>query len=180
LSAGNGKIERMFESGRISLMDTAQEALALVLAAVGVDSSVKTRSERKTVQKAIYLAQASGVDLGYRYSWYVMGPYSPALTKDYFALQDTLRMAPDAKPTHRLRPVAYEKLARLATVVGQLKNESDVPLADWLELLASVHFLEKQQGRDEDTVRARLAAEKPHVAPYFDEAKKRLEGAGLM
>ena len=58
-------------------------ALDLVLDELGVPTKVDTFRDRKLVQKAVYVAKAAGVDLGYTYGWYVHGPYSPALTRDY-------------------------------------------------------------------------------------------------
>ena len=65
-------------------MDARLETLQLVLAELGIDPEIETIDQRVIFQKAIYLAQAGGVPLRYRYNWYVMGPYSPNLTKDYY------------------------------------------------------------------------------------------------
>ena len=57
-------------------------ALRLYLDQLGVSSDIETVSDRKRVQKAVYLGQLSGVDFGYRFGWYLMGPYSTTLTED--------------------------------------------------------------------------------------------------
>lgn len=38
------------------------------------------------VQAAVYIGKVAGVDLGYRYGWYVYGPYSPSLHEDLVKL----------------------------------------------------------------------------------------------
>ena len=57
-------------------MDAKLITLRLFLDALGQSVDIETVDDRKRVQKAVYLGQLSGVDLGYRFSWYVMGPYS--------------------------------------------------------------------------------------------------------
>jgi uncharacterized protein YwgA len=161
-------------------MDAAQEALSLVLSGVGVGPDISTKTRRKAVQKAVYLAQAAGVDLGYRYNWYVMGPYSPNLTKDYFALRDTLEEDPSFEPERRLSKAALKKLEPLTELVEVPDDARDLTQADWLELLASIHFLSNYQGRDAEGVRARLAKEKGHVAEYYEVAMAHLQEVGLM
>ena len=42
--------------------------------------SLETIDDRILLQKKIYLAQDIGLPLGYGYSWYIHGPYSPDLT----------------------------------------------------------------------------------------------------
>src|SRR3712207_9330456 len=54
---------------------------------------------RKRVQKAVYIGQLTGVDLGYRFSWYVKGPYSTALTRDYYDLAEDVNSGEDRKST---------------------------------------------------------------------------------
>ncbi len=48
-------------------MDNKEVALKLILDGVNIDCSIDTLDDRKRVQKAVYLAQLSGVDLGYRF-----------------------------------------------------------------------------------------------------------------
>ena len=58
-----------------------QIALVLLLDALGLKDP-QNYEERKMVQAAVYIAKAAGVDCGYRYGWYVYGPYAPALADD--------------------------------------------------------------------------------------------------
>lgn len=160
-------------------MDNAQVALKLTLDELGVEPEIRTVHERKTVQKAVYLGQASGVDLGYRYNWYVMGPYSPALTRDYFALGESLSTDDDRSGDYDLQDQVKSRLARVKRI---LNPPNDVPLGkpEWLELLASVHYLLKARKMTWPAAVDYLKIEKRHVAPYAAQAHGVLENEGLI
>jgi hypothetical protein len=128
-------------------MGRRQIAVLLALKELGIDLSVDTFDQRLIVQKAIYLTQAAGLDLGYYYGWYLRGPYCSAVAKDIFAaLEDPQEMAGHVaqwslddrskKALARLR-----KLLRSPTVPAQPGAQGQEAQARWLELLASVHFL---------------------------------------
>jgi hypothetical protein len=51
-------------------METRLVTLFLFLRELGVEPRIATVADRKGVQKAVYIGQLSGIDLGYRYSWY--------------------------------------------------------------------------------------------------------------
>ena len=58
-------------------MDATHIVLKLVVKELGEQGDIQTLEDRKIFQKAVYLGQLSGLDLGYRYSWYLRGPYPP-------------------------------------------------------------------------------------------------------
>ena len=120
-------------------MKTKLIALKLFLEELGVPSNIDTVDERKRVQKTIYLGQIAGVDLGYHFGWYLKGPYSPELTKDYYDLDEALIDGDLEYQKKDLKGQLKEKLQSIKSIVTQ---PSDVPFsqADWLELLASVHY----------------------------------------
>ena len=65
--------------------------LKLTLAKAGISSvTLATFSERLNIQKRVYLTQLTGLDLGYRFGWYIRGPYCRELTADAFTLKDEL------------------------------------------------------------------------------------------
>src|SRR5205823_6288469 len=104
-----------------------------------VPAQIRTVADRKRVQKTISLAQLPSVDLGYRHGWYVMGPYSPPLTRDYYALDEAIgSAAAGTAPGMQLPPPVRD---RLQTVKPLFKVPDGVPLdvEDWLELVASLH-----------------------------------------
>ena len=90
------------------------------------------------LQKAIYLAQAAGVNLGYYYHWYLYGPYSPSLTRDEYAIAMDISADMDESEGWKLDDSSSQRLERIRGIFKELKGDD---LAKKLELLASVHFL---------------------------------------
>jgi uncharacterized protein YwgA len=90
------------------------------------------------MQKAIYLAQAKGVNLGYYYHWYLHGPYSPSLTRDEFAISMDIATGLDESKGWKLDDASSQQLKKLQGIFTEPKRDV---LAKKLELLASVHFL---------------------------------------
>lgn len=48
---------------------------------------VENLKNRFALQKYVFLARFFGLDLGYRYSLHIYGPYSPELADDYFSIE---------------------------------------------------------------------------------------------
>jgi uncharacterized protein YwgA len=154
-------------------MEAKLLVLKLFLDALGVDDRIDTVDDRKRVQKAVYLGQLSGIDLGYQYGWYRMGPYCPALTRDYYALESELAASALDPKGQALNAAAVEKLK---TVTPLLQPPmADVAQEDWLELIASVHFLKTVSKQSDAEALATLKKQKPHVADYFAAAIEILE-----
>lgn len=149
-------------------------ALRLFLDALGVPTDIETLNERKTVQKSVYLGQLTGVDLGYRYEWYKLGPFSRDLARDYYGLAESLVLLGDADcGGKRLRHAdKLTNLRPLLDVPEKIKLSRD----EWLELLASVHFIKKVQTRgcSDKQVAQQIREEKPHLEEYASEALDRL------
>jgi len=158
-------------------MKTKLIALKLFLEELGVPSKIDTVDERKRVQKTIYLGQIAGVDLGYNFGWYLKGPYSPELTKDYYDLDEALTEGDLEYQKKDLKGQLKEKLQSIKSIVTQ---PGDVPLsqADWLELLASVHY--QISKCDQVAARANIAREKPTLAPYISRAEEALRKTHLL
>lgn len=92
---------------------------------------------RLKYQKLIYLTQNLGVGLGYGYSWYVRGPYSPALTRTLFHIKDNPELFNQAE-TIKLgnEEAVIKRLEHLKSVLG---SNFDDP--NYLEVIASLHYL---------------------------------------
>jgi uncharacterized protein YwgA len=149
-------------------METKLVVLKLFLDALGVDDRIETVDDRKRVQKAVYIGQLSGIDLGYRYGWYRMGPYCPALTRDYYALESELDVGVVDPSAHHLNADAAAKLKNIVPILTPPINE--MSQENWLELVASVHFLKKVSGLNDDAALAVLRTQKPHIANHFKAA----------
>ncbi len=95
--------------------------------------SLKEFNDRLVLQKRVYLLQAFGIFMGYKFSWYIHGPYSPTLTKDAYKLDTIFDKVPEinfAKNIHKKRFIEYLKF------LDDKRNDGD-----WLEQLACIHFL---------------------------------------
>lgn len=159
-------------------METKLLVLKLFLDTLGIDDRIETVDDRKRVQKAVYLGQLSGIDLGYRYGWYRMGPYCPALTRDYYALESEQAAGALEVGEKSLNVTAVEKLKSVTPLLRSPIDDLDQE--DWLELLASVHFLRTVSGRSNEEAQAILLAQKPHVAGHFDVALAQLVKSKLL
>jgi uncharacterized protein YwgA len=159
-------------------MDSNLTVLKLFLEELGINPEIRNIDDRKKLQKAVYLGQQSGVDLGYRYGWYLMGPYSPALTQDYFALNTEIQSEDDTIDK-KLKPSVREKLANIKEMVDKYKA-IDLNISDWLELLASYHFLSKVRNYNHEQTEEKLRNEKPKLAEYSNHAEKALKEYGLI
>lgn len=120
-------------------MNTSQIVLKLVLDAVGQPVELDTFDDRFMIQKKTYLTQLAGIDLAYRFGWYLRGPYSRELTRDAFRLKEQLDLGEDDYKSEQLSPVATKRAAGASAIWGN--RPSGITESDWLELLASLHYL---------------------------------------
>ncbi len=114
--------------------------LKLVLDEIGLgDLEIGNFLSRKILQKKMYLLQLTGVDLGYRFNWYLYGPYCPALASDTFALRDEIRYDQEFND-YELNSKTRGKLDILKGIAEPC-GEVQASEPEWLELLASLHYL---------------------------------------
>lgn len=104
--------------------------------------SLNTINDRILLQKKIYLAQEAGVPLGYGYSWYIHGPYSPDLTA--VAYQIIPEGNTSIEEMHFKEPYAsmLEKVNRLESVIGE--ENLELSIVQWYELVASIAYWYKR------------------------------------
>ena len=119
-------------------MDRQQIGVKLTIDGLNLPFKIDGFMDRLIMQKAVYLAQAAGVNLGYYYQWYLYGPYSPSLTRDEFAVAMDISAGLDESEGWKLDESSSRRLERIKAIF--LEPERD-KLARKLELLASVHFL---------------------------------------
>jgi uncharacterized protein YwgA len=162
--------------------------LKLVLDRIGFrDIKIDYFNDRKVLQKKVYLLQLTGIDLGYRYNWYLQGPYSPALANAAFTLREEIRYD-DEYNKYELNAKTVGKLEILDGIVG-IPDNLDTNEPEWLELAASLHYLKHiayWTGKDNpefEEVFEKLVESKPHFAGKNDLAMvawKRLDDIGLV
>lgn len=148
-------------------------ALAAILRELEVPFDVRAWDNRLQIQKAVYLAQVAGVNLGYRFGWYVRGPYSSALADDYYAAAANLPALKDFRAGDSLK----ESLKGVKAIVAACPP--GIPKAQWLESVASVDYLRRVQRRQDQDLKTAFETEKPGLATLFPEAKKALDDHGL-
>ena len=129
-------------------MERRQIGLKLVMDQLGLPVKVDSFDDRLVLQKATYLAQAAGLNLGYYYRWYLRGPYCPKVAEDGFAIAAALSQGLDEAKNWSLDASSSAKLGGIRCL---LRGHGQASRAKRLELLASVHFLmDRRQvtGRD--------------------------------
>jgi len=157
-------------------MDEKFVALKLILNHLDVGQEINTVEQRLETQKAIYLAQSMGVELDYSYGWYLKGPYSPSLTRDYYELDATADevFAEGRNLKGRVRDI----LDRLRDLIDA--RPAQISRAHWLELLASIRYLIRESGYTADRARERIRQLKPHVHAQFNQGLAALEEYALV
>jgi uncharacterized protein YwgA len=126
-----------FQSGSI-IMDRQQIGVKLAVDGLNLPFKIDYFMDRLILQKAVYLAQAAGVNLGYFYHWYLHGPYSPSLTRDEYAIAADIASCMDESEGWKLDGSSSQRLERIRAIFSEPERDK---LAKKLELLASVHFL---------------------------------------
>ena len=154
-------------------------ALRLYLKALGVDESlpIEKKDDRKALQKLVYLGQVAGADLGYRFSWYLMGPYCSDLADDYFALKASLAFVDEQVGRRSLHPSILRSLDSLRAAIRR-PNDCELADHDWLELLASYDYLIRVSKLTPDDATEHLKAKKRHLAPFIrfaQDGRRKLE-----
>jgi len=146
-----------------------------------LDSTV---SKRLVLQKKIYLLQISGLDLRYRYNWYLHGPYCSSLTEDAFLLKDELNYDEDFKE-YTLSSNAKNDIEMAKKIWEAPEN---VDSRSWLELLASLHYLKHtaywpKNSPTKEQIFKKLVKTKPQFADKPDlveQGWQHLEQIGLL
>jgi uncharacterized protein YwgA len=153
--------------------------LKLYLDALNVPHNIEKIDERKQVQKAIYLAQRfTGLDLGYRYGWYILGPYSSSLADDYYALHREIESGSKDFEEYEL-PSKWAKILKHLRKKIEMPSQFALDFVDWIELLASVDFLTNVSKYSNDQAKEVLKKQKPHLFEHYNLAISKLGEIGL-
>jgi uncharacterized protein YwgA len=160
-------------------MKTAEIVLKLIFDKLKISPEIKTLADRKRVQKTIYLAQSTGVDIGYCFGWYLSGPYSPELMEKCHSLNGNLH----------LNNREYEKYCLCDDISSKIDAIKDImtPPADiilqqeeWLELLASIAFLFTEKNYTKEQAIKYMGPEKEQLLIHFDVGLIVLKNHGLI
>jgi uncharacterized protein YwgA len=149
-------------------MKGPQVTLKLILNELGIPSDITSLAGRKKVQKTIFITQSAGLNLGYTYGWYIMGPYSPELTEDYFTLNNDLIKGDRDFEKYQLTPNFSTKLKEIKPLFI-VPNHVNLTQEQWLELIASIIFL-RDETKSEPKLKQRIKEKKPHLVDFFNDA----------
>lgn len=120
----------------------ADRKIALKLLMDKLELGTSDFDQRLILQKTIYLLQHVGLDLGYRYNWYIHGPYAPMLTEDAFDISGNKTYYDKLVRKSSLSEDAMRRVKNFKSQFGDYLNK-----AKMLELLASLLYLGDRQGR---------------------------------
>ena len=110
---------------------------------------------RLVLQKTIYLMQAFGLYLGFKFSWYLRGPYSPMLAHNGYELAKMKRKVPLVRFA---RAKSERRFKEFLGFLGSKKND-----AEWVEILASIHLLRRLYPGKRKNAILRLVAKKQPI-----------------
>ena len=120
------------------------------------DSFEKSFKDRLIFQKTIYLLQSFNIYLGFHFSWYIRGPYSPVLAKEGYKLIKKSDQTPNVK---FLEESSERQFQKFITFLGERNND-----AEWLETLASIHFLKHTYlGIGKNSIMKMVQRKQPHL-----------------
>lgn len=138
---------------------------------LGLEISVQTFESRFLIQKNAYFLREFGEDLGYVFGMYISGPYSSALTRDAYSLQD-IEYKEEEVNLVSVNTEAIGNMKRFLEDIDQVVPGSKGKKY-WLELLASLHFICKYGYRKVKTVNDAKSQSK--LAPFGDDVEKAFE-----
>lgn len=116
-------------------------------------------SERKRIQKVVCLLELFGIELGFNFTWYHYGPYSPDLTKTLFDLAEKSR-----KRGSPLSTQEEEKIEAFKKFVG-----NDFVSSDAMELLGSLFFLDNVGKKHSNATEDQILSIFKQKKPWFSE-----------
>ncbi len=123
------------------------------LNALGITIDSSSFESRVKAQKLAYILQHILGSRLYAFNFYIKGPYSPELAKDYFEKKEDFK---NGNSSYKPSKEEYGELERIKPIIGRLSVED-------LEIIASLLFLEKVAGLDENKAEAELKRIKPHL-----------------
>lgn len=131
--------------------------LLAYLKELGVKPKVDKFQDKLVIQKTVCLLKLSGIDLGYPFSLYVRGPYSPDLTKDLYDNEEKVnKLQTDYEP----RELEKQKLH----IISELSNNLEPTL---LEIMSTYAYLVKELNKKEKDAITNLK----RLKPFYSEGR---------
>ncbi len=155
-------------------MDRQQILLAKALEAAEIPLDVATFHTRLILQKAVYLLQSAGVQLGYRFRWYLRGPYSPDMTAGAFGIIGEGSSAQEELRGWKLDAESKAVIDRLKPLLCE--GDDKAAQASRLELLASVLFLiNTKQAKENDAAETSTILRRYNKNYHAEDVRKAIQ-----
>jgi len=129
--------------------DTRSLGIYLLMRKLG-GFRIENLEERVFLQKVIYLLQLLGIDLRFRFGWYLRGPYSKDLASYAFDIKSNINEYKRLSEKAQIRDEVLRKLKKLEKVIDNKPEDIEKPL--WLELISSIHYLKHIASSNPDIV----------------------------
>lgn len=132
-------------------MDFEEINLKLYLDELSISHDNKTLEERILIQKAVFIGQCAGLDLGFHYEWNRHGPYSRDLTPVYYRFNR--HYYNDNERDYESYSLKEKVKSRISEFKGLLSPPDNVELErhQWTEFVASIlYYMEKSNNNEEE------------------------------
>jgi len=129
---------------------------------------------RLILQKTVYLLEQFGLNIGYDFSWYLRGPYSPSLTRDVYAL---VKSYPEVQAVKFAASSEEKRFCEFLSFIRPIARDYS-----YLERIASIHFLFKVYPHfSSGDIFLKVKAKIPSLTiEEFQEVKTVLEQSNLL
>lgn len=141
--------------------------LKLYLDKLGIEFDMSRYSGRRRAQKAVYLGQMAGAEIGYAFGWYEYGPYSPELMKALIKLGRDLW--DDEYKEYELNDYLSERLEKIKDLMI-VPEHVNLSQSDWLVLVASVVYCSNEHKCADDKLKRFFLLDNGKISIYFEDA----------
>lgn len=123
-------------------MTIRQIQLKLALDHMGIPCEISSFSDRILPQKSIYIAQECGVDFGYYFGKYALGPYSPELEDELNAIRCDIVIDDE----YKCYKLSSDVCGRLSDVKSMLivPKYAEMSEDEWAALLSAIVYVAKE------------------------------------
>ena len=161
------------------IMDGRLILLKHVLDGLGIPAKFwESEEAKRTIQRGIYLAQETGLRMGYRFAWYAPGPISTQLLNTLHELAICLDDEGNTDDHRTISDIAAKKV-RIAKEILEVPDGLSLEPREWGTVVVCTHYLMKIMGQEDlDVARAKLREVKPTLSDYIPAAEAALLDAG--
>lgn len=160
-------------------MEPDEIKLKLILDELNIPIDLSTFENRLILQKISYILQDFGIDLNLHYNWYISGPYCPYLATLYYSLQQKIAAGDNDWKNYRISEEVQKILHRVKISIIDSKPKG-IKLSRWLELEASILYINNNFSTDKDSIKKEIKIKKPYLFDHFNTGYESLIEAKLI